>query len=76
MTEHVPISFATLTGLYSVATGQLAHVNMGSCPDTLEGALIRDDECPACQSLMAADAELRESDVILSDFVASAAIRK
>ncbi|MNJ72494.1 hypothetical protein D3C77_691510 [compost metagenome] len=73
MTRHVPTSLAALTGLYTVATGQLTHVNMGSYPDILEGALVRDDECPACQLLLAADAELRESGVILAEFVTPAA---
>ncbi|MBJ2259190.1 hypothetical protein [Pseudomonas psychrophila] len=70
--KRVPISLDSLIGLYAVATGQLTHVNMGSCPDILEGAQIRDAECPACQLLLAADAELRNSGVILKDFLASA----
>jgi len=72
MTQHAPISLDTLVGLYAVATGQLSHANMGSCPDILEGAMVRDDECPACQLLLAADAQLRDACVSLPDFVAPA----
>lgn len=60
MTKHAKIALDTLTGLYAVATGQITHVNMGSCPDSLEGANVRDDDCPACQVLLAVDDELSE----------------
>lgn len=70
MTQNAPISLEAVAGLYAVATGQLTHVNCGSCPDILEGALIRDDECPACQLLLAADAQLREAGVTLPAFIA------
>lgn len=69
MTKQAPISLDALAGLYAVATGQLTHVNMGSCPDILEGAQVRDDECPACQLLLAADVQLRDAGVTLPDFV-------
>ena len=69
MTEHASISLKALEGLYAVATGQLTHVNNGLCPDILEGAMVRDDECPACQMLLAADAQLRNAGVSLPDFV-------
>jgi hypothetical protein len=77
MSQHAPIPLDTLIGLYAVATGQLTHVNNGSCPDILEGAVVRDDECPACQMLLAADAQLRDAQlrdagVSLPDFVAPA----
>lgn len=62
------LSLETVAGLYAVATGQIAHVNCGSCPDIVEGALVRDDDCPACQLLMAADAQLREAGVTLPSF--------
>jgi len=45
---------------------------MGSCPDILEGAIIRDAECPARQMLLAADAQLRGAGVDLPDLVAQA----
>jgi hypothetical protein len=72
MSQHAPISLDTLIGLYAVATGQLTHVNNGSCPDILEGAVVRDDECSACQMLLAADAQLLDAGVSLPDFVALA----
>lgn len=72
MTTRTSISLDAVAGLYAVATGQLSHVNCGSCPDILEGAHVRDDECPACQLLMAADAELRDAGVSLPAFVAPA----
>ena len=71
MTQHAPISLNAVAGVFSVATGQIAHVNYGSCPDIVEGALVRDDDCPACQLLMAADAELREAGVALPPVTAS-----
>lgn len=35
--------------------------------------MARDDECPACQLLLAADAQLRDAGVSLPDFVAPTA---
>lgn len=32
-----------------VATGEIAHLFQGSCPDEVEGFQVRDPECPACQ---------------------------
>lgn len=64
-----------LKGVYAVATGQLVHAYNGACPDQVEGAITRDDECPACLALMAADAALRASGVSLSNFVPSAKTR-
>lgn len=69
MTQHAPISLEAVAGLFAVATGQIAHVNYGSCPDIVEGALVRDDDCPACQLLLAADAQLREAGVTLPAFI-------
>ncbi|WP_322360359.1 hypothetical protein [Pseudomonas sichuanensis] len=34
--------------------------------------MVRDDECPACQMLLAADAQLRGAGVDLPDLVAQA----
>ena len=72
MTTHAPITLDALEGLYAVATGQLTHVNNGSCPDLLEGALVRDDECLACKMLEAVDIQLREARVVLPGQVTSA----
>lgn len=74
MAKHTPISLDALAGLYAVATGQISHVNFGSCPDILEGALVRDSDCPACQLLQAADAQLRNADVTMPEYVAPAEI--
>lgn len=49
---------SVLAGLYAVGTGQLTHVFMGLCPDQVEGSLVRDDDCPACRALVAADQAL------------------
>lgn len=55
-----PITLPTdvLAGLYAIGTGQVQHVFMGLCPDEVEGIKVRDDECPACRVLMAADKAL------------------
>ncbi|MBP3998290.1 hypothetical protein [Pseudomonas koreensis] len=74
MTERATISLKALEGLYAVATGQLTHVNNGSCPDILEGALIRDDECLACKMLDAVDIQMREAGVALPAQVTSASV--
>lgn len=41
--------------LVAVANGQVKHVYNGLCPDAVEGHNTRDDECPACRALIAAD---------------------
>jgi len=74
MTERATISLKVLEGLYAVATGKLTHVNNGSCPDILEGALIRDDECLACKMLDAVDIQMREAGVALPAQVTSASV--
>lgn len=51
MSELLPV----IDGLRDVAARQIAHANNGLCPDEVEGFVTRDDECPACQALMAAD---------------------
>lgn len=43
--------------LIAVATGEIAHIYNGLCPDSQTGANSRDDECPACQIIIAAEAE-------------------
>lgn len=45
-----------VTDLAGIAVGRTAHVFNGACPDQVEGELVRDDECPACQILMRLDA--------------------
>ena len=47
--------------LVAVATGQVAHVYLGSCPDQLEGNDARDHDCPACRAIMTAE-RLLEND--------------
>lgn len=47
--------------LYAVSTGQIPHIYQGMCPDAVEGASSRDDECPACKILMKADEALAAS---------------
>jgi hypothetical protein len=42
--------------LEGIAVGRTAHVFNGSCPDQVEGEMVRDDECPSCQILMRLDA--------------------
>ncbi|MEX3555951.1 MAG: hypothetical protein VB131_04945 [Burkholderia gladioli] len=44
-----------MTLLRDVGTGAIAHLFRGSCPDQIEGPDVRDDECPACRVLIAAD---------------------
>lgn len=41
--------------LTKIATGEITHVHNGMCPDALEGPLVRDPDCPACQILQAAE---------------------
>ncbi|WP_281661179.1 hypothetical protein [Microvirgula aerodenitrificans] len=41
--------------LIAVATGQVAHVYLGACPDQVEGQDARDHDCPACRAIMAAE---------------------
>jgi hypothetical protein len=48
-----------LTKLREIATGEARHVYNGMCPDEIEGPTVRDDECPACRVLLAADALLQ-----------------
>jgi hypothetical protein len=45
--------------LEGIAVGRTAHVFNGSCPDQVEGEIVRDDECPACQVLLRIDAHKR-----------------
>jgi hypothetical protein len=47
---------ALIHDLAGVAVGRTVHVFNGACPDQVEGELVRDDECPACQILMRLDA--------------------
>ena len=43
-----------IVDLVDVGTGKIAHLNMGLCPDVVEGHDTRDDDCPACKILMRA----------------------
>jgi hypothetical protein len=45
--------------LEGIAVGRTAHLFNGSCPDQVEGEMVRDDECPACQVLLQLDAHKR-----------------
>lgn len=65
----ITIPAEALEGLYAIATGQLEHEYNGACPDKVEGAYARDNECPACRALIAADAELRAIGAALPKFV-------
>lgn len=47
-----------LSKLRDIGTGQLAHAYNGKCPDLIEGASTRDEQCPACIELIKADAAL------------------
>jgi len=40
-----------LAELTNVATGEMAHVWNGKCPDRIEGFTSRDPKCPACAAL-------------------------
>lgn len=42
--------------LIDVGTGKIAHLNMGLCPDVVEGHDTRDHDCPACKILVRAEA--------------------
>lgn len=44
-----------LHDLEGIAVGRTVHVFNGSCPDQVEGEMVRDDECPACQVLLRLD---------------------
>lgn len=50
-----------LSRLLSVATGGLPHIYDGLCPDQMEGPLVRDIDCPACQVLIEVDNFLAEN---------------
>ena len=45
-----------IVDLVDVGTGKIAHLNMGLCPDVVEGHDTRDHECPACKILVRAEA--------------------
>jgi len=42
--------------LVDLGCGKLKHINLGLCPDAIEGHETRDEECPACQALVAGQA--------------------
>lgn len=65
------VSKNTLSSLYAIATGQVQHVYNGLCPDGLEGPHVRDDECPACLLLIAADNECKESGFDVAELATS-----
>lgn len=44
-----------LAELLKVSSGEIKHLYRGSCPDNLEGYGVRDDECPACKAMLAAE---------------------
>lgn len=47
--------------LIDVCTNRTQHVGMGMCPDSIEGHDVRDDECPACAAIAAAEKLLKTS---------------
>lgn len=47
--------------LIDVCTNRTRHVGMGMCPDSIEGHDVRDDECPACSAIVAAERLLAPS---------------
>lgn len=53
--EGAALAGDIIRNLIAVATGQVAHVYMGQCPDQIEGHETRDHDCPACQAIMAAE---------------------
>lgn len=42
--------------LVDLGCGKLQHINLGLCPDAIEGHETRDEECPACRALVAGQA--------------------
>lgn len=51
--DSLPIS-SLQQQLIDAATGKIAHIYAGFCPDELEGFDSRDPDCPACQILLRA----------------------
>lgn len=45
-----------LMNLYAVASGQMTHRHVESCPDVINGLDARDPNCLACQALITAEA--------------------
>lgn len=56
LASYVGSTDSLVRDLRDVATGKIAHVFAGACPDEIEGADVRDPTCPACRIIMAADA--------------------
>jgi hypothetical protein len=53
--ERIRCVPALVRDLIRVATGALAHVYAGTCPDAVAGRDSRDEHCPACRVLMEAE---------------------
>jgi len=51
--------------LADVASGRIAHVYRGACPDDVEGDKVRDADCPACQALISADEAMGVTDATI-----------
>lgn len=56
--QSTPAQIELLRRARALAAGEVTHLYRGSCPDTVEGPDVRDDECPACQLLNDIDAML------------------
>jgi len=71
MSKSTPMTLPAdvLAGLYAIGTGQVLHAFMGLCPDQVEGDEVRDDECPACRLLIAADQALAAAGLALPAYV-------
>lgn len=51
------VDIKTILGnLVKVATNEVSHAYNGQCPDGLEGFVVRDPDCPACQAILQAEA--------------------
>lgn len=49
----MPTPISAIEILAQHARGEIEHLNAGLCPDSIEGSLTRDAECPVCQALQA-----------------------
>jgi len=57
-TQITPAQIELLRRARALAAGEVTHLYRGSCPDSVEGPDVRDDECPACQLLTDIDSML------------------
>lgn len=57
----IPADQPVSARLLDVATGKIPHLYAGLCPDIDASSSSRDPECPACQALIAAEAQQERS---------------